>query len=133
MNWIVSESGGWVVEERKRENSVPRLPDEIVLFIYKLSQGLLMRDIKMRGTHPLFYNMICYDLPVHLTSRQIVLHREQRRTLFLGVGSRNSFKGNITHNQIRKAIHILNNPKSKTDKIKRIIHFYEITITTVYV
>jgi hypothetical protein len=123
MNWVLSKQGGWVEEkERKRRNSVPQLPDEIVLFIYKLSQGLLMRDIKMRGTHCLFKNMICYDLSVHQCLSQ-----------FHGVGTRNNFKGKITNNQKRKVIHLLDYPKSKTDKIKSIIHFYEIIITTVYI
>ena len=59
MNWNVSKTGGWVevVEEGKRKTSVsniPQLPDEIVLYIYKLSRGLLKRDIQMRGVHPLF-------------------------------------------------------------------------------
>lgn len=57
MNWILSETGGWNVAERIPGNSIsqlPHLPDEIILFIYKLSRALIIRDIKMRGCHPIF-------------------------------------------------------------------------------
>jgi hypothetical protein len=63
MIWVLSKTGGWIVEEkeRKHKKTIPQLPDEIVLFIYKLSQDLLMKDIRIRGIHPLFDTMKGYS------------------------------------------------------------------------
>lgn len=60
MNWVLSKTGGWVVEEGKRKKTIPQLPDEIVLFIYELSQDLFMKDIKNRGVNIVFTTLDCY-------------------------------------------------------------------------
>jgi len=64
MNWVLSEAGGWVeeeiAEEGKRKNSVPRLPDELVLFIYEMSIKMHIQDIMRKGIHPLFDTLSPY-------------------------------------------------------------------------